>query len=170
MKKIINIGKCIVDGCDNKQYLRHLCCKHYQRFMKYGDTSINKRLIKGDKHPNFKTGTSISTGGYIYERCDGHPRATKQGYYVFQHILVMEKYLKRYLQSDEVVHHKNHIKTDNRIENLELMTKKQHSKEHTNNGDFNPHWWAGKKRSEENRNNISKAKIKYWRDKHDSKI
>ncbi len=42
---------------------------------------------------------------------------------------MMEQFIGRILREDEVVHHKNGIKTDNRIENLEIMTRSDHATE-----------------------------------------
>ena len=47
-----------------------------------------------------------------------------------EHHYVMEKHIGRYLNNDEVVHHINHIRSDNRIENLQLMTFKEHAALH----------------------------------------
>jgi HNH endonuclease len=58
-------------------------------------------------------------------RSDGHPRASRNGTYVFEHILVMEQQLGRYLLPGENVHHLNGVRDDNRPENLELWVRPQ---------------------------------------------
>ena len=67
--------------------------------------------------------------GYIYLYYPSHPKSTKDGY-IPEHHYVMEQSIGRYINKGEVVHHKNHIRDDNRIENLELMTFKEHASLH----------------------------------------
>jgi hypothetical protein len=49
---------------------------------------------------------------------------------VKQHRKIMEEYLGRKLTDNEIVHHINGIKSDNRIENLQVMTRSEHSSMH----------------------------------------
>lgn len=65
-------------------------------------------------------GTGTIEGGYIRV---GLP----DGRRIMQHVHVMEQYLGRRLDPGENVHHKNGIRTDNRIENLELWVTTQPS-------------------------------------------
>lgn len=77
-------------------------------------------------------GGRVFISGYYYVYSPDHPYAVKNGRYVAEHRLVAEKKIGRYLTNDEVAHHINGIKTDNRPENIEVMTKSEHSRHHQN--------------------------------------
>lgn len=64
--------------------------------------------------------------GYVAVYYPKHPRSNKEGY-IMEHQYTMEQHIGRLLHDDEVVHHKNHKRNDNRLENLQLMTFKEHA-------------------------------------------
>jgi len=72
-------------------------------------------------------GYRYNKSGYIMIKISNHPRTSGNGSYVFEHILVMEKHIGRYLVKGENIHHMNGIRDDNRIENLELWIRPQPS-------------------------------------------
>ena len=72
---------------------------------------------------------NISSTGYVRIYFPDHPKSDSFGY-IFEHDLIMECAIGRWLQPDEVVHHKNGIKTDNRLKNLELLTRSEHMSLH----------------------------------------
>ena len=73
--------------------------------------------------------TKKHNGGYVLAYAPKHPHAHKDGY-VMLHTVLMERAIGRYLNDGEVVHHINHNREDNRLENLRLMDKKEHMSMH----------------------------------------
>ena len=108
-------------------------------------TKEKQRLIMGGRNrgvdnPNWKGGVRFR-GEYIVLWISPNspfaPMAVKEGngkgaHYVSEHRLVMAKHLGRCLETWEIVHHKNRIKDDNRLENLELTTRETHWNAHSN--------------------------------------
>ena len=81
----------------------------------------NNSRPKGPNSYNWKGGRYTDKYGYIQIRLSNHPRANMG--YIREHILVVEKFIGRFLLKGETVHHINGVKDDNRIENLELWDK-----------------------------------------------
>lgn len=63
----------------------------------------------------------ITKSGYVKIYLPDHSNTDRNGY-VLEHVLVMSDYLKRPIQDKETIHHKNGVRSDNRLENLELWS------------------------------------------------
>jgi hypothetical protein len=104
----------MLKGRPSKIKGRHWKCKLSE------EAKRKKRIWFGEKSWNWKGGKRlINEYVYIYKP-NYYPfhRATK---YIAEHRFVMESKLKRFLTTNEIVHHINGIKNDNRPENLRLV-------------------------------------------------
>lgn len=87
---------------------------------KTGGLVYKHKRNSGCENPAWKGGKITDPDGYILIRSPEHPMAKKDGY-LLEHRLVMSGLLGRNLTKDEVVHHRNGIRSDNRPENLLLF-------------------------------------------------
>ena len=102
-----------------------------------GRIAFGKRQ-RGANHHNWQGGRVRNEDGYMLVRIDETSpfwamagKRSRWGGYVLEHRLVMARHLDRCLVRQEVVHHKNGIRDDNRLENLELKGMGQHHKDHS---------------------------------------
>ncbi len=92
------------------------------------DINWSSKAASGEDSPNFTGGKYIDDKGYVRVLRPEHPKNIRG--YAYEHRLVVEKYLGRFLEAWETVHHINEVKQDNRIDNLFLCSHKEHSALH----------------------------------------
>lgn len=119
-------------GNNQSKYLWQACgdCKKTRWVM------LHKRLPQSYYCPSCaRRNRSVGIrkdGGYIvvrlYRDDPFYPMANRRGE-IFEHRLVMARHLGRSLNPQEIVHHENGIRDDNRLENLELTTRGAHGLE-----------------------------------------
>jgi hypothetical protein len=109
MEKCINCKKRQIFNLKRK--LCERCTKYLYRTGKNAPPNIRKI--------NPKFSGSLRKDGYISILINGRRK--------LQHTLTMEKFIGRELYKNESIHHKNGVRNDNRIENLELWTNNQPS-------------------------------------------
>lgn len=116
--------------CDNCLYQNCISCgtrfrttTQQRRNPKWGKFCSKKCSTRFEKQMRFKK------SGYWCVKAEDHPKAYERGYY-YEHILVLEKKIGRYLTKGECVHHLDGDKLNNDPDNLELHTKRSHSNYH----------------------------------------
>lgn len=85
--------------------------------------SIRGNKASGSRHSNWKGGRTKHMSGYWsvnIHKDDPYACMRSETGYVLEHRLVMAKSLGRPLYRHETVHHINGVRTDNRLENLQL--------------------------------------------------
>jgi len=108
---------CTVENCGKPHAAQGLCQMHYKRMALYGDVNTVHLPKRADRK-------TINPNGYILIYCPENPTSTVSGFGL-EHRLVMAEHLGRPLNQHEQVHHKNGVRHDNRIENLELWNTRQ---------------------------------------------
>lgn len=139
-------------GCSNKGKIspqrngKYVACQQCGKPKYFPKCRLNKRKFCSQKcMGEYKTGRPINlkekngnwTGeehksyhGYIFVYKPDHPFADRNKY-VKRSRLVLEQHLGRYLKPEEIPHHINRIKDDDRIENLMLFSNhSEHMKFH----------------------------------------
>jgi hypothetical protein len=113
--------------CDRKERMKKDPTYHEKRlnWQRKRDRKISGRPLDSPLIVKPRGSGYIDEMGYRRISKKGHPNANGNKYRIFEHTYVMSEYLGRPLMKGESVHHKNGIRSDNRIDNLELWSKRQ---------------------------------------------
>lgn len=86
--------------------------------------------VSGRDHPRWNDSQILSSDGYVKVRVGkSHPLADPNGY-AYEHLVIWISSGRRSPTPNEVLHHRNEIKTDNRLENLEIISRSRHNAHH----------------------------------------
>ena len=108
-------GKCRFPRCGRNIKAQGYCGTHYRQQL----NGIGVVPIKEDPSQR----ADWVPVGTTKETVDGYIRVKTASGWVRQHRIVMEEHIGRALSSNELVHHINGRRSDNRIDNLEICTK-----------------------------------------------
>lgn len=138
-KKTLGLEKkCSDCGITSRSSSKTFCNACYRKnFFKNNENALEKRRLRNRNSHRRKKGIDLNLPrlrgengkghltkqGYKVIIKYGHPNAYKLNGCILEHVFVMSSFLERPLYKNELVHHKNGIRDDNRIENLELWHK-----------------------------------------------
>lgn len=98
--------------CAKDALARGLCSLHWQRWRHELQMEAPRRFHRGWMHEGYRQ------------------IATSDGRELNEHRWLMEQHLGRNLHTDEIVPHKNGKRTDNRLENLVVVDRAEHTRLH----------------------------------------
>lgn len=105
---------CSIENCgEHWRIIKGFCDKHYQRLKIHGDP--------------LKTIRDYGAGHLDKQ---GYKLLSVEGEKILEHRFVMQKFIGRKLKESEIVHHVDGNKLNNSIENLQVMDRASHAKEH----------------------------------------
>lgn len=112
--------QCFIPGCKNRAASRGMCLNHSERrrrgFIDEAGNKLRDRFPIGRP----RTDRHYLDGYVLVWAPEDHPHAQSSGL-ILEHRLAMERHLERYLEEWEIVHHKDGNRSNNTIENLELL-------------------------------------------------
>ena len=115
-------SKCKIRGCGKtcntyKGGAHGLCCMHYRRLLRHG----NPKKFKFEKTPQYTDGCLIASG---------YALVNNKGQFVKRCRVLLGRLLNRELTHLEIVHHINENRLDDRLENLQIVSRAEHIKIH----------------------------------------
>lgn len=112
---------CFIENCKKRRHTQKT--KNKISSIQLGLIGPKARAWKGGRWAKGRDYVALYSGPYSNKK-------------ILEHRIIMEAYLGRKLRKDEIIHHRNENKQDNRIENLEVLTRSNHSKIHHLGGDW----------------------------------
>lgn len=117
------------------KYCDRTCYFKARKGVRVSPNTEMKKGYKKEKSISWKGGKTITKHGYVQVHKPEHPNSNQRGY-IFEHRVIMEKHIGRYLELNEVVHHIDHNPSNNEIDNLMLFgNNSEHIKYEVDNGE-----------------------------------
>lgn len=119
LEKIALKKEAIKEKVDRRNYIKEHLYEHLKRVSETGEPLFQDiRVLSGDRRWMVPSPLNYMGKRYI------------KNIYVYEHRLIIEMHLGRLLSNEEVVHHINENKLDNRLINLKIMTVTAHVNKH----------------------------------------